>query len=119
MLWLLKTLSEVLRGHFFPPRIPVMQTSNSWKCHNLPLLRRLNLAGSRRVLPEPKMGAILMMIVDVGPNHARELSLVDGDHMIKTVAAGGYLSTSRRTDFAKATGMQSSLVPVQVHPPGV
>ena len=32
------------------------------------------------------MGAILMMIVDVGPNHARELSLVDGDHMTKTVA---------------------------------
>ena len=69
----------------FPPEIPVMQPAHPRQPDDLRARRRSVLDGSahRRVLPEPAMRPVLVMVRDVLAEQASEMPFVEDDHMVE------------------------------------
>jgi hypothetical protein len=64
----------------------MMQSAHPRKRDDLADLRRLDLPPVGRILAEPEVGPVSVVVVDVPADHATELPLVDRDDVIETVA---------------------------------
>ncbi len=64
----------------------MVQATHTGKRDNLPHFSQLyrSLVGS--VLFESQMRPVLVVVVDVRPDHAPKLALIDRNHVIQTVA---------------------------------
>ena len=51
----------------------------------LPPFRRLYRPLLGTVLLEPEMRSVLVVVVNIGPDHAPKLPLIDRDHMVQAV----------------------------------
>ena len=75
---LLKTLRS-------PPCVPVMQPAGPRQRDDLADLRQFGLSAVRRVLAQPEISPVGVVVVDVLADHATELPLIDGDHVIEAI----------------------------------
>jgi len=66
-----------------------MQTADSWECEHTTFVFRFR-AAEWRLLFQPEMGAIFVVIGDVLREQALQMRLVHGDHMIQQIAAAAF-----------------------------
>ena len=67
------------------PRVPMVQPSDTGNGDDLPHFARFDCAIQGSVLPKPEMCLVLVVLVNIGPDHAPKLPLIDCDHMVQAV----------------------------------
>ena len=75
----------VLRSTSKHPRVPMVQPTDTRNRDDLPHLARLNRPLFWSVLCESKMRSVNVVIVNVRPDHAPKLALVDRDHVVQAI----------------------------------
>ena len=63
----------------------MVQPTDTGNRDDLPHFPRLNRPLSGSVLFEPQMRSVLVVVVNIGPDHAPKLPLIDRDHMVQAV----------------------------------
>jgi hypothetical protein len=65
----------------------MMQPTDPGKCDDVPDFSAFDRPLFWSVLFEPKVGPIRVVVVNVRPDHAPKLVLVDRDHMVQTISS--------------------------------
>ena len=68
-------------------RVTMMESSDSRNSDDLPHFWQFDRPLFGSVLLKSKMRSILMVLVDVGLDHAPKLSFIDRDHMVQAISS--------------------------------
>src|SRR5579862_1220609 len=81
----ISSIRLVLRGH--PTFVAMVQATDFGNGNNLARRRRLNRSGFRWIFPERQMRAGSVVGRHVAANDPQQVAFIDGDHVIKALAA--------------------------------
>jgi hypothetical protein len=63
----------------------MVQPTDTRNRDDLPILSRFDKPFFRSVLLQPEMRAVLVVVVDIGSDHASKLTFIDRDHMVQAI----------------------------------